>query len=85
VGLLRVLDLLGVGRGASGRYAAPYFSEIWVRAALIAVSDSVVESVRMYVMKPFSYRRCANDMHWLELKRSLRPASCCSVDVMNGA
>ena len=50
----------------------------------MAVSDNVVESVRMYVMNPFSYRRCASDMVCDDENRSLRPASCCSVEVMNG-
>jgi hypothetical protein len=34
-------------RGASGRYSSPYSSRAWLRAADTAVSDSVVESVRM--------------------------------------
>jgi hypothetical protein len=44
----------------------------------------VVESVRMYVMKPFSYSRCAARMVRCAANRSLRAASCCSVLVVNG-
>src|SRR5699024_8632818 len=36
-------------------------------------------------MYPFSYRDWATLMVWRAEKRSLRAASCCSVDVMNGA
>ena len=52
---------------------------------MIAVCDSVVESVRIYVMWPFSYSRCATDIAYLDEKPSLREASCCSVVVRNGA
>jgi hypothetical protein len=41
------LTLLAYVRGASGRYEAPYNWVTCARAALIAVSESVVESVRM--------------------------------------
>ncbi len=36
-------------------------------------------------MYPFSYKPCATLMVWRAEKRSLRAASCCSVDVLNGA
>src|SRR5258708_32843925 len=39
----------------------------------------------MYVMKPFSYSRCAMLIADLAEKPSLRDASCCSVVVRNGA
>ena len=35
-------------------------------------------------MWPFSYSRCAMRIVRAEVKCSLRPASCCSVDVING-
>ena len=41
-------------------------------------------SVRMYVMRPLSYRRCATIMVCDTEKPSLRAASCCSVEVVNG-
>ena len=40
----------------------PYSSWIKLRAAVSAVSDSVLLSVRMYVMWPASYRSCAARM-----------------------
>ncbi len=63
------------------------------RASTSASSDTRVESVRMYVMRPTgpsspssspSYSRWASAMVRLAEKRSLRAASCCSFDVMNG-
>ena len=36
-------------------------------------------------MKPFSYRVCATRIACRDENRSLRLASCCSVDVVNGA
>ena len=47
VGLLGVLRLLGVGAGRVGEVLAAERSSITWRAAAIAVSDSVVQSVRM--------------------------------------
>ena len=41
-------------------------------------------SVRMYVIRPASYKRCATDMVWRAPKPNLRLASCCNVEVMNG-
>jgi hypothetical protein len=35
-------------------------------------------------MYPFSYSRCAVDMHIDDDMRSFRPASCWRVEVMNG-
>ena len=52
---------------------------------MIAVCDSVTESVRIYVMWPFSYSRWAICIAYLAEKPSLREASCCSVVVRNGA
>ncbi len=63
----------------------PYSSRAWRRAASIAVWDRIVESVRMYVMWPFSYSRCATDIVYLAEKPSFRDASCCRVVVRNGA
>src|SRR5262249_58531351 len=51
----------------------------------MAVCDRVTESVRIYVMWPFSYSRCAVDIVYFAEKPSLRDASCCSVVVRNGA
>lgn len=49
------------------------------------MSERVVESVRMYVMKPFSYSFCATCMVAFAPKPSLREASCWRVVVRNGA
>src|SRR6516164_10346250 len=51
----------------------------------MAVCDRVTESVRIYVIWPFSYSRCAVDIVYLAEKPSLRDASCCNVVVRNGA
>src|SRR6478609_12239081 len=39
----------------------------------------------MYVMKPRSYRPWATRITCDDDRRSLRPPSCCNVEVMNGA
>ena len=46
--------------------------------------DRFTLSVRMYVIRPFSYRRCATIMVCDTENPSLRAASCCSVEVVNG-
>ena len=47
--------------------------------------ERFTESVRMYVMYPDSYSLCATIIVCDTVKPSLRAASCCSVDVVNGA
>ena len=72
-------------RAPGDRYSCPNSDVTCERAALMAVSDSAVESVRMYVMKPRSYRSWATRITCCDDSRSLRPPSCWRVDVMNGA
>ena len=51
----------------------------------MACSDSVVESVRMYVMYPRSYRPWATRIVRWAFQRKRREASCWRVEVMKGA
>jgi len=79
--------------GSAGTRLRHSDSTIHARTSLTASSDSRVESVRMYVMRPVgpsspsstpSYRRWARPTVRLGEKRSLLDASCCKREVMKG-
>ena len=53
--------------------------------ALMQSEERFTESVRMYVMRPDSYSRWATIMVCATVKPSLWAASCCRVEVVNGA
>ena len=73
-------------------YSGPKRSSITRAASAIAWLESATESVRIYVIRPTwpssvstpSYRRCAALMVRFGEKPSLRLASCCRLDVVNG-
>src|SRR6187431_3337774 len=56
-----------------------------VLAASMAKSDKFTESVLIYEILPASYKRCATVMVCATEKLNFLDASCCSVDVVNGA
>ena len=78
------LTLLAYRRGCAGTNRSPYSSRTCRRAASMADSDRFTESVRIYVMYPFSYSRWAVRIVCWDENRSFRAASCCRVEVMNG-
>ena len=84
VGFLRARRLRGVLLGRIGQVLFAEVPRHRFTGAAIASCDSVTESVRIYVMKPFSYSPCAARMVWRELMPRRLPAVCCSVDVVNG-
>ena len=53
-------------------------------AAVRAAADMFTLSVRMYVMRPASYRRCAIDIVRCGENPHAPEAVCCSVEVVNG-
>ncbi len=78
------LTLVWYSRASLGRNSPPYCDSTSSRAASTATLARLVESVRMYVMWPFSYRLWATCIVRRAVKPSLRLASCCSVLVVNG-
>src|SRR5690606_38628829 len=54
-------------------------------AASIAVSDKFTESVLIYVIRPASYNLCATLIVRETENPNFKLASCCNVDVVNGA
>src|SRR5699024_1930121 len=76
-------------------YTLPYFTSLSPLASFLAVSDIRVDSVLIYVIKPVmppdffprsipSYNCWATIIVFLALKLSLRAASCCMDEVVNG-
>ena len=70
--------------GFSDRYLSPHFSLTCCRAARMASLDNVTESVRIYVIYPFSYSPCAARIVLRDDIPRRLPAACCRVDVVNG-
>src|SRR5690606_1490377 len=63
----------------------PYDFVISAAAAAIASFERLTLSVLIYVISPASYNRCANCIVIPTGRYNLRAASCCKVDVVNGA
>src|SRR5690606_40166784 len=63
----------------------PYDFVISAAAAAIASFDRLTLSVRMYVINPASYSRWASCMVIPTGRYNFLAASCCKVDVVNGA
>ena len=67
-----------------GKYSSPYFFKIKFLAPFIPSSERDVESVLIYVIKPFSYNCCASRIVFLADDLNFLAASCCKVEVVNG-
>ena len=65
-------------------YSAPYSFSISDFVAPMHSFERFTESVRIYVIIPLSYSRCATIIVCETVKPSLRAASCCSVEVVKG-
>ena len=65
-------------------YLSPHSWHISSLLPLIHNAERLTESVRMYVILPFSYKCWAIVIVWDTVNPNLRAASCCNVDVVKG-